>query len=537
MIDGFYSDIDKSYYYLGMVSQIYTDNIVIQVENLLWLNFRRLKNNILIPGTINYYVLIDSVNGIFVGEVTQAKLPGNENVHNYLMGGNSEKIFPEIYVDIISVYSEKYQHFVPVGFSNVELANSVYVANDNVMECFFASLETNIELVNEKCIQSFAIAPKYSSKEIKFKASTILDRHLMTIGTTNSGKSTTALSVLDKLIVDDKKVLIIDPTGEYKKSFSESKIKKITLGKDAVINSGSLSFTQWAILFETNDSTQPAVLADAITSLRYQYKNNKNEVYIKSGKEIAEVKKDISSLTGTDTNFDISLLAEQVVEEAVEIDKNQIKYQRGAFQFNQKQWLVQKINYKLQNTQLRDFFNKKEDKIELLTEIEKFISGDIHSLYIDSSEIGIGDEVGAVIIDLISNYIMLHKEKNDIGFVLFIDEVHRYFGDRSHRQYQRGLTYIAREGRKKGVFLFLTTQNPQDVPEELLGQIGTMFIHRLTHKEELESIRNHLSYDAIKQVPKLNKGEAFLTSINLLREIQIKIIKCNREHNNSTVKI
>jgi len=153
MIDGFYSDIDKSYYYLGMVSQVYRDNIVIQVENLLWLNFRRLKNNILIPGTINYYVLIDSVNGIFIGEVTQAKLPGNENVHNYLMGGKSENIFPEIYVDIISVYSEKYQHFVPVGFSNVELANNVYVANDNVMECFFASLETNIESVNEKYIQ------------------------------------------------------------------------------------------------------------------------------------------------------------------------------------------------------------------------------------------------------------------------------------------------------------------------------------------------------------------------------------------------
>ena len=81
MIDSFYTDIDKSNYYLGLVSQVYKDNIVIQVENLSWLNYRRLKQDLLVPGTVNYFVLIDSVNGIFLGEVTQAKLPGNESVH------------------------------------------------------------------------------------------------------------------------------------------------------------------------------------------------------------------------------------------------------------------------------------------------------------------------------------------------------------------------------------------------------------------------------------------------------------------------
>lgn len=124
--------------------------------------------------------------------------------------------------------------------------------------------------------------------------------------------------------------------------------------------------------------------------------------------------------------------------------------------------------------------------------------------------INLHDEIGAVIIDLFSTYIMEHKKKDNIGFVVFVDEVHRYFGNVNRRQYQRGLTYIAREGRKRGRFLFLTSQNPQDVPSELLGQIGALFVHRLTYKEELEAIRNHLSYDAIKQVPKLNKGEAIL---------------------------
>ena len=53
---------------------------------------------------------------------------------------------------------------------------------------------------------------------------------------------------------------------------------------------------------------------------------------------------------------------------------------------------------------------------------------------------------------------------------------------------------------EKGYFLFLTTQNPHDVPKELLGQIGTLLVHRLTHKNEIEVIKNHLSDQSIRQI-------------------------------------
>ena len=115
--------------------------------------------------------------------------------------------------------------------------------------------------------------------------------------------------------------------------------------------------------------------------------------------------------------------------------------------------------------------------------------------------------------------------------------MHRYSKDAQSGGYQTGLTAIAREGRKKGVFLFLTTQNPKDVSDELLGQIGSLLVHRLTHKSELDSIRNFLSESAFKQVPKLNQGEAILTSINLLRDLHLRVDKCSRPHYNSTVQL
>ena len=93
---------------------------------------------------------------------------------------------------------------------------------------------------------------------------------------------------------------------------------------------------------------------------------------------------------------------------------------------------------------------------------------------------------------------------------------------------------MASPATKKGIFLFLTTQNPNDVDKVLLGQIGTLLVHRLTAPNELKSIQNHLSENQVNQLRKLNTGEAVLTSINLLKDLYIQVEKCNRLHHNET---
>lgn len=61
-----------------------------------------------------------------------------------------------------------------------------------------------------------------------------------------------------------------------------------------------------------------------------------------------------------------------------------------------------------------------------------------------------------MIIDLISNHIIDKTDSDsDQPFVFFIDEVHRYIQESVSDI--SGLINIAREGRKKGIFLFLTT--------------------------------------------------------------------------------
>ena len=538
MIDSLYPNNDKNDFYLGMISEVYKNSSVVQVENLSWLKFRKIRKELLVPNTINFLVIVESVLGIYLGEVYHSKLPSSDSVHNALLREHSEKIYPELSLDIIGVMSNNSKKFKLSGFSTVGLTDKVYIANKRIVDIYLKSIELKDEDSKKPEIKltSFAKFSSFPSEEVSLRPSTLFDRHLMAIGTTNSGKSTSSLSILDKLIENDKKVLIIDPTGEYSNSFNKNKnIIKLNLGIDTILDTGRVSFSQWATLFETNDSTQPAVLADAIKSLRYQKKMGINDVYQKNGKTPTEVSKAMSSLSIQDTSFDISLLSRQITEDAVEICRDMKTNIAGSFQFNQNQWLVQKVEYKISNTKLSDFFSPKtKTKTDLIEKIDSFLKNDIRSLYINTSTIGTSDSIGGMIVELISTYIIDSKKKDNIAFVMFIDEVHRYSQNNQENNYQIGLTSIAREGRKKGIFLFLTTQNPQDVPKELLGQIGTLLIHRLTHKNELEAIKNHLSEQSYRQINKLNQGEAILTSINIVRDLHIEIIKSDRPHANST---
>ncbi|MQQ02738.1 DUF853 family protein [Streptococcus mitis] len=532
-IDSFYTVADKSNYYLGMISQVNRSYSTIQIENLSLFSYRKLKKDILSPNTINYYVLIDSNNGLFFGEIFQSKLPNSDSVHEMLTSGLQEKIFPEITIDILGYIPLGEKYFKLNGTNTVGITDKVYMANEKVVDIFIKSIEVNPDSENQ--LSTFAnLAFSSQNYPIRLQPKTLFNRHLMTIGTTNSGKSTSALSILDKLINDGIRTLIIDPTGEYSDSFTDDEVDKYILGQTAFLPLSQMSINQWSILFETNDGTQPAVLAEAIRSLRYQYKKDNDGIYHKIGRSVSAVEVDLSSLTDEDKNFNINLLSAQIAVETTKQNKKG-EFESDLFNFNVNQYLIQKVNYKLNNTSLVNFFTS--DGQSLIDIIDSFSAGETKkSLYIDVSQIGTTDGIGGMIIDLVSNHLVNLSSTSIKPFVMFIDEVHRYTKGINNDgfTFYTGLNSIAREGRKKGIFLFLTTQNPNDVDKILLGQVGTLLVHRLTSPDEIKAIQNHLMENQINQIKKLNTGEAVLTSINLLKNLYIQVEKCNRPHHNET---
>jgi len=106
--------------------------------------------------------------------------------------------------------------------------------------------------------------------------------------------------------------------------------------------------------------------------------------------------------------------------------------------------------------------------------------------------------------------------------VLFIDEAHLVF-DKASDALLDQIEAIVKLIRSKGVGLFFVTQNPTDIPEDVLGQLGLKIQHALrafTAKDrkaiKLASQNYPLTdfYDVDQLLTELGIGEALVTALN-----------------------
>ncbi|ANZ59894.1 ATP-binding protein [Secundilactobacillus paracollinoides] len=524
--------LSKENYYLGTVSEVSKSIVKVQAENLSTLNSRILNGENLTPSTINFLVLINNVKGVLIARVKQNAIRDTDSIHTLMKQGMYSKIFPEIIVETLALLNPDTENFDATNFINAGVHDKVYVAPEKIIQKYYASLEVT-KNIDEFPLQAFSSLGVDKSIRLAFKPVTLFSRHMMIIGTTGSGKSTSALSILDKMLKAHIKILIIDPTGEYADSF-DSEVTNRMLGVDTNIASGSLSITQWVELLSASPGIQAPALMNAIEALRFQEKNCHAYEYVKTNKNISLVQKDIASLTRKDTSFDLGLLEKQLPEEAaVENGRGILKV--DDFRLKNIRLLADRLHQKLETTKLQELFLGTLP-YSLIDSLQQFLNDNIHSLRIDTSEIGSNDSTGGMVVDLISNYLFENKSEENRAFLIFIDEVHRYTEketDDGNENYQ-GLITLAREGRKKGIYLLLTTQSPNDVSTVLLGQMGTLLIHRLTQPNEIYAINNFLDEKGRESVQRLGQGEAILTSVNLLHDVQLIIDKSDRSHHNGS---
>lgn len=106
--------------------------------------------------------------------------------------------------------------------------------------------------------------------------------------------------------------------------------------------------------------------------------------------------------------------------------------------------------------------------------------------------------------------------------VIFIDEAHLIFKEASDALLDQ-IESIVKLIRSKGVGLFFVTQNPQDIPDDILGQLGLKVQHSLrafTAKDRKAikmAAQNYPEtdyYDTAELLTKLGIGEALVTALN-----------------------
>jgi DNA helicase HerA-like ATPase len=122
----------------------------------------------------------------------------------------------------------------------------------------------------------------------------------------------------------------------------------------------------------------------------------------------------------------------------------------------------------------------------------------------------------------------LFEELPEVGnpdkpkMVFFFDEAHLLFDDAPKALVQK-IEQVARLIRSKGVGIYFVTQNPMDIPDSVLGQLGNRIQHALrayTPKEQkairaaASSFRENPNLDTEEVITDLGVGEALVSVLD-----------------------
>ena len=130
------------------------------------------------------------------------------------------------------------------------------------------------------------------------------------------------------------------------------------------------------------------------------------------------------------------------------------------------------------------------------------------------------DEMVEIISSVLSRMIFERlrkaKERNIFPVNLVLEEAHRYistdsgkvFGD-ANRIFER----IAKEGRKYGIFLLVSSQRPSELSKTVLSQCSNFIVHRIQNPEDLAHIKQitpHISETILRRLPSIPTQHALI---------------------------
>lgn len=382
---------------------------------------------------------------------------------------------------LIGIYDSYLKKF-DSGINTFPIVGSeVYAVNNNV---YMSVLEIDSK-------HKLEIAESYHNPDIKIHADPdiLLGKHLAIVGNTGTGKTCTVASVIQGLkrrlqgiVAIKPKILIFDSNREYERAFQETEYKvKIIKRDDIKLPHHYLNFHEYYKFVGASQGVQAPILKEAISKL-------------KSGNE----------------EFDFSKLHDTIVA--------LVKEKADGKDYSYSQWYgwVSTMLNRIQ--QLVDDERFKNIVSETASNIEKLLESNDEIIIF---EIDFDRDVLDVIMFLFCKILYKWAEANNTGsrksILLVLEEAHRYINEDDTDEYKLGNYYIeriAREGRKFGLSLVISSQRPSELSRVVLSQCNSFIIHRITNKADLEFITKLLTIDdrdLLHIIPGLERQYAVIT--------------------------
>ena len=344
----------------------------------------------------------------------------------------------------------------------------------------------------------------YPTKDIRagLYIDALLGKHFALLGSTGTGKSTSAALILHRICeaAPEGHIVMIDPHGEYSAAFRHTGV---------IFDVSNLNMPYWLMNFEEhcevfltssgNDrQTDADILAKCLLGARM-----KNRLAEQMGKITVDAP----------IPYLLSDLTTILQNEMGKLDKagSSAPYMRVKYKIDEIKG-DPRYQFMFSGMLVGDTMAEFIAKIFRLPASGKPIS------IIDVSGVpsDVTSTVVAVLSRLVFDFAIWAREEKTRPVLLVCEEAHRYVPNERNADGSsvgRILSRIAKEGRKYGIALGLITQRPSDLAEGVLSQCGTIISMRLNNDRDQAFVKAAMpegSRGFLESIPALRNRECII---------------------------
>lgn len=535
------------------------------------------------------YVVIEGSGNGFLGKITEISLPEKERLELTESKFDNEAFHPTGRVEIMLCF-DNYDLKAKKGLDELPpVSAKVFLCSNE----FLGSLLKDFgKKENDPSITiPLATLPGESDYKVDVAAQALFGRHCAIVGTTGGGKSWTVAKLIEEVIQKKGKAILIDATGEYSTFSNDIRATYLTFNsiekkKGIYFDYRSLRETDLYALFRPTGQAQIPKLQEAMKSLRLinilknKHEKSANDKHIfdptnkywvineshgltlikkdsLQRKNIITAFKENVEVYEFDCMFDIMALPFQIFNECVKDYSTEGKY--GSSDTTAQgycQSLISRILVTINSASFKNVFGFAQDanpESEFSNKVNEFLKPESNQniLIISVADVPTEHKLKEILVNAVGRFLLekaLKKEFKGEGkhsLLLFLDEAHLFLNKRIKDEYSievdlDAFDRIAKECRKYGLFLVLSTQMPRDIPKGVLSQMGTFIVHRLINQQDREAIEyacSEANKSALSFLPILSSGEAMLTGVDFPMPIILKIIKPKIEPDSKTPNV
>lgn len=510
-------------------------------------------------GEVGEFVLIEGQTNLLLGRIVEVHLPDKDR---HSVDATRSKIDHLDAIGTIQLLGSVAMDDLRVTAgveSYPRLGDRIYAAPHKFVADLPRLMEAESSKVSNVLLKLGTIDVAQESS-VSIRPEKLFGRHCAILGATGGGKSWTTARVIEECIKHEAKILLLDATAEYREfsgDFVEhwhigNPVSKAAKSKPCILPATTFTESDFVALFEPAGKVQGPKLRSAIRSLRLanlkpELAQNGLIIRREQLKEpIFTALKDralFQKLDHPSQPFDVLKLAKQIEEECVFPDAKVWDKETKQMVPDRSRWggdsgdfsyclsLISRINAVISSSAFDTVFRATGDSLSDVT--AAFLSGKKRLLRICLSGIGYEFSAREILANVIGRHLLGKAREGAFSkkpLVVIVDEAHnflgRHLGTEDYLTKLDSFELIAKEGRKYGLNICLTTQRPRDITEGVLSQMGTLIVHRLTNDKDREVVERacgEIDRSASSFLPNLKPGEAAIIGADFPIPLTIQI--------------